>query len=114
MENIKGKIAVVIGIIVFVLLLYAVYYLLFIQSNDYYTQIDNSRLAQLQTTDDMKYEYTLTAYNKNGKPKEVKFKTSRELRDDAFLKLKVMLTRGVYNWEEVQFEELPKDVQDKY
>ena len=114
MENIKGKIAVVIGIIVFVLLLYGVYYLLFIQSNDYYTQIDNSRLAQLQTTDDMKYEYTLTAYNKNGNPKEVKFKTSRELREDAFLKLKVMLTRGVYNWEEVQYEELPKDVQDKY
>ena len=114
MDNIKGKIAVAIGIIVFVLLLYLAYYLLFIQSSDYYTQIDNSKVSELSTTDDMKYEYTLAAYDRNGKEKEVKFKTSRELRDSAYLKLKVMITRGVYDWEEVQFDDLPKEVQAKY
>ena len=49
-----------------------------------------------------------------GKEKEVTFKTNRELREDAYLKLEVMLTRGVTNWEEVQFDEMPKEVQEKY
>ena len=60
--------------------------------------------------DDMKYEYTLKAYNKNGKEKEIKFKTSRELREDAYLELEVMQIRGVVNWKEVQENELPEDV----
>ena len=58
----------------------------------------------------MKYQYTLTAYNKNGKEKEVQFKTSRELREDAYLELDIMQMRGVVNWREVQVEELPDDV----
>ena len=62
----------------------------------------------------MKYQYTLTAYDEKGKKKEVTFKTNRELREDAYLKLEVMLTRGVTNWEEVQFDEMPKEVQEKY
>ena len=58
----------------------------------------------------MKYEYTLTAYNKNGKEKEVKFKTSRELREGAYLELDVMQMRGVVNWKEVQIDDLPDEV----
>ena len=46
--------------------------------------------------------------------KEVTFKTSRELKDDAYLKLDVMLTRGVKSWEEVQYDELPDKVQEQY
>lgn len=114
MDGIKGKIAVVVGIIVFILFLYGIYYLLFIQSSTYYTQIDNSKMEGLSATDSMKYEYTLTAYDEKGKEKEVIFKTSRELREGAYLKLEVMLTRGVLNWEEVQFEEMPKEVREKY
>ena len=30
------------------------------------------------------------------------------------LKLKVMMTRGVVNWEEVQFDEMPESVQEQY
>ncbi len=114
MDGIKSKIAVVIGIIVFILFLYGIYYLLVIQNSEYYTQIDNSKIEGLSTTDNMKYQYTLTAYNEKGKEKEVKFKTNRELREDAYIKLEVMLTRGVINWEEVQFDEMPKEVQEKY
>ncbi|OKZ75393.1 MAG: hypothetical protein BHW00_02120 [Clostridium sp. 26_22] len=110
----KGKIAVAIGIIVFILFLYGIYYLLVIQNSEYYTQIDNSKVESLSTTDNMKYQYTLTAYDEKGKKKEVTFKTNRELREDAYLKLEVMLTRGVTNWEEVQFDEMPKEVQEKY
>ena len=114
MDGIKGKIAVAIGIIVFILFLYGIYYLLVIQNSEYYTQIDNSKIEGLSTTDNMKYQYTLTAYDEKGKKKEVTFKTNRELREDAYLKLEVMLTRGVTNWEEVQFDEMPKEVQEKY
>jgi len=63
---------------------------------------------------DMRYEYTLDAYNEKGNSKEVTFKTSRELKDDAYLKLDVMLTRGVKSWEEVQYDELPDKVQEQY
>lgn len=114
MEGIKGKIAVVMGIIVFILFLYGIYYLLVIQNTTYYTQIDNSKIESLSTTDTMKYQYTLQAYNEKGKEKDVTFKTNRELRDGAYLKLKVMLTRGVINWEEVQFEDMTNEVQMQY
>ena len=61
----------------------------------------------------MKYEYTLDCYNENGKKRELKFKTSRELKEDAFLKLEVK-TFGVHSWEEVQYNELPEKVQTNY
>ena len=70
MDGIKGKIAVAIGIIVFILFLYEIYYLLVIQNCEYYTQIDNSKIESLSATDSMKYQYTLTAYDEKGKKKK--------------------------------------------
>lgn len=110
MESLKRAFPIVIGVIVICVMVGFGYYLLVYQGSDYYTQIDNTKLERLSTTDDMKYEYTLTAYEKNGKEKEVKFKTSRELREDAYLKLEYMLLRGVKTWEEVQANELPEKV----
>ena len=52
--------------------------------------------------------------DENGKKKEIKFKTSRELREDAYLKLEVMLLTGVHSWEEVQYNELPDKVKANY
>ena len=52
--------------------------------------------------------------NRQLEEKEIKFKTSRELREDAYLELTYMMTRGVSNWKEVQYDELPDKVQDKY
>ena len=40
----------------------------------------------------------------------MQFKTSRELREGAYLELDVMQMRGVVNWREVQANELPEDV----
>ena len=112
MENIKGKVFAGVGIILVILVFCLVYWLLFYQNTTYYTKIDNTKVEILDSGD-MRYEYTLDAYNKNGKEKEVTFKTSRELKEDAYLELEVMLTRGVKSWQEVQFDELPDKVKTK-
>ena len=113
MENIKGKIFAGIGIVVVIAVFFIIFWLLFYQESTYYTRIDNTKVEQL-SYGDMRYEYTLDAYNEKGNSKEVTFKTSRELKDDAYLKLDVMLTRGVKSWEEVQYDELPDKVQEQY
>ncbi len=110
MEDFKEKLPIIIAVIIVIALLVGAYYFLVIHKDQYYTQIDNTKIQELSGSDDMKYEYTLTAYNKNGKEKEVKFKTSRELREGAYLELDVMQMRGVINWREVQQNELPDDV----
>lgn len=79
----------------------------------YYSQIDNENMKVLDTTDDLKYEYTLDCYDKSGKEKELTFKTVRELKQDAYVLLEVR-SLGVHKWEEVQFSELPEKVQEKY
>ena len=113
MENIKGKILAGIGIIRVIAVFFIVFWLLFYQESTYYTKIDNTKVEQLNSGD-MRFEYTLDAYNEKGNSKEITFKTSRGLIEDAYLKLDVMLTRGVKSWEEVQYDELPDKVQEKY
>ena len=110
MEDFKEKIPMIIAVIVVIALAIGAYYFLVVHKDMYYTQIDNTKIEDLSSSDDMKYQYTLTAYDKNGKEKEVQFKTSRELREGAYLELDVMQIRGVVNWREVQIEELPDDV----
>ena len=110
MEDFKEKIPIIIAVIIVIALAIGAYYFLVVHKEVYYTQIDNTKIEELSESDDMKYQYTLTAYNKNGKEKEVQFKTSRELREGAYLELDVMQMRGVINWREVQADELPDDV----
>ena len=110
MEDVKEKIPIIIAVIIVIALMIGAFYFLCIHKTVYYTQIDNTKIEELPGNDDMKYQYTLTAYNKNGKEKEIQFKTSRELREGAYLELDVMQIRGVVNWKEVQQEELPDDV----
>lgn len=90
-------------------------------SADYYTQIDNRRLEEVHSRGgviDFKgglpYSYTLLSYDEKGKEKEVTFGTSKELREGAFLRLTVMPVRGVLEWTEVSYEELPPAVQKRY
>ena len=88
----------------------------------YYTQIDNSRLSRaggqgiidLTGNGGMDYSYTLISYDKDGGEKDVTFGVSRELREGAFLRLTVRPGRGVMNWSEVQYDELPSAVQERY
>ena len=110
MEDFKEKIPIIIAVIIVIALAIGAYYFLVVHKEVYYTQIDNTKIEELSESDDMKYQYTLMAYNKNGKEKEVQFKTSRELREGAYLELEVMQFRGVYGWKEVQIDDLPKDV----
>lgn len=85
-----------------------------------YTQIDNTKIEKIESRGGvidfkggMDYQYTLPSYNEDGKDKDITFGTSRELREGAFVRLTVAL-RGVIKWEEVQYDELPLSVQDKY
>lgn len=76
-----------------------------------YAQIDNARVHDSGDSD-MPFEYTLTAYDERGRSEEVTFKTTRELRDGAYLMLRVLPIRGVVSWEEVQPQDLPQACQD--
>ena len=113
MESLKEKLPMIIAVVVAIAICVATLYFFENYESVYYTQIDNTKIEKLSSTDDMKYEYTLDCYNENGKKKELKFKTSRELKEYAFLKLEVK-TLGVHSWEEVQYDELPEKVQTNY
>lgn len=87
----------------------------------YYTQIDNGRIREINSRGGvidlhggMRYSYTLCAFDESGEDKEVTFGTSRELKEGAFLRLTVMPVRGVVEWSEVKYDELPMAVQVKY
>ncbi len=109
MESFKEKIPMIITILVSIVICVGAIYFMEFHKEIYYTQIDNEKIQKISSTDDMKYEYTLDCYNKNGKKKEIKFKTSRELREDAYLMLEVRAL-GVHSWEEVQENELPEKI----
>lgn len=110
MEDFKEKLPIIIAVIIVIALAVGAYYFLVVHKEQYYTQIDNTKIEEISESSDMRYQYTLTAYNKNGKEKELQFKTSRELREGAYLELDVMQMRGVVNWREVQSNDLPNDV----
>lgn len=111
MSNIKEKLPIVFGVIIFIAVCAIAYYVLMIRTSDFYTQIDNATVKPVNNGD---YEYSLRAYDPHGKMRDVTFTANKELREDAFLKLKVMAVRGVVNWEEVYYDELPQDVQNRY
>ncbi len=90
-------------------------------STEYYAQIDNSKVEQVDAKGgvislkgNLPYSYTLLSYDENGSEKEITFGTSRELRDGAFIRLTFMPIRGVLDWSEVQYDELPAAVQAHY
>lgn len=114
MENLREKLLVIISFIIIMAGLIVAFYILFINEEYYYTKIDNTKIQEIKASDEMKYEYNLVSYNENGKEKEIKFKTSRELKDGAYLKLTVMNIRGVITWEEVTLEEIPNKARANY
>lgn len=113
MENIKEKVPIIIAIILAIVLCAVGLYFIEFHESVYYTKIDNTKIEQISTSDDMKYEYTLDCYNEKGKKKEIKFKTSRELRADAYLTLEVR-SIGVHSWKEVKYNELPEKAKTIY
>lgn len=111
MENIKEKVPIVLGSIIFIAVCAVAYYILMIHVTIFYTQIDNTNVKTISSHE---YEYTLRAYDEHGKMRDLTFKANKELREDAFLKLDTMSIRGVVSWEEVPYDELPQDVQHRY
>lgn len=86
----------------------------------YYTQVDNSKVTEqepgggvIDFTGGMPYLYTLSCYDKDGNVQELSFGTERKLREGAYLELTAVPVRGVMNWSEVQFDQLPSAVQGK-
>jgi len=107
---------VLIGLFVF-----CVWFLSGSGSTEYYAQIDNTKVEQVDSNGgvinfkgNLPYSYTLLSYDENGSEKEITFGTSRELREGAFIRLTVMPVRGVLDWSEVQYDELPAAVQNHY
>ena len=113
MDSIKEKMPMIIAVIVAIAICGIVFYFLENYESVYNTQIDNTKIQSISASDEMKYEYTLDSYNKNGKKKQIKFKTNRELRDEAYLMLEVT-SMGVHSWKEVQYNELPEKVKTNY
>ena len=79
-----------------------------------YSQIDNEKLEPITPHGGMSYRYTLRAYTGSGAGKNLELDTSRELKDGAYILVKVAPFRGVISWEEVSFEQLPPPVQAHY
>ena len=58
--------------------------------------------------------FDVYAYNSSGEAKDITFETSKILKDQAFINLKVAPIRGVVTWAEINYEELPEKVKDIY
>ena len=120
----KKQIKIAIGaaaVLLIVLIGFCAWFLSGSGSTEYYAQIDNTKVEQVDTKGgvinfkgNLPYSYTLTAYDEKGAEKEITFGTSRELKEGAFIRLTVMPVRGVLDWSEVQYDELPAAVQAHY
>lgn len=120
----KKKLSIGIAVVVIIVVGFIGFCMWFLSgtgSTYYYSQIDNSKIEQTESksgvinfSGSMDYSYTLFSYNENGKGKDITFGTSRELKDGAFIRLTVMPIRGVLEWKEVQYNELPAAVQSNY
>lgn len=81
----------------------------FIHKQDVYVQInrDGKHLSPGGT------EYTLDGYDQSGKKEEVTFFAGKDLRKQAYLKVRA---KGKYveTWEEVRYEDMPNIVQSNF
>lgn len=87
----------------------------------YYTRIDNSKLEKndarggiIDFNGSLPYLYSLLAYSEEGDARKCTFGAERELKDGAFIRLRLAPLRGVASWTEVTFDELPETVKAKY
>lgn len=120
----KKKMFVGMGVVVAVILgliCFCIWFLLGAGAADYYTQIDNNKIERMDSREGvidlhggMPYSYTLLSYDERGDEKDISFGTERELKEGAFVRLTVLPVRGVLEWSEVEYEELPAAVRKKY
>lgn len=80
----------------------------FIPKEVVYVQINEEPVP-----DSQRYEYTLTGYTEDGKKEEITFTSGKVLKENAYLKV-VIKGSFVEEWEEIQVEELPERVLEKF
>lgn len=73
-----------------------------------YTDEDKIGSGEIMTT----YWYELPAYRDNGSSVEVEFSAQKELRQGAYLKLYVKHGNEVTSYDEVNFNEIPKEARE--
>ncbi|MCP3776171.1 YxeA family protein [Paenibacillus sp. MZ04-78.2] len=77
----------------------------------YYTQVQGQGKKLENKIDNgeimVRYEYELSALDKNGQQKTLKFSAPKQLREKAYLSLFVKEGKGVTSYQEVAKEELP-------
>lgn len=110
----KKTVLIGIGVVVVIILGISIAFFSGVGSSNYYTQIDNEKVSEIDPHGAMNYSYTLIAYDESGKEKELTFETSKVLTDGAYLCLNVAPIRGVVTWSEVQYEELPETAKNVY
>ena len=88
-------------------------------AGDYYIKIDNACISENESSGGVvnlessePHLYKLEAVNAAGDKTEIEFGVSRELRQDAFLKLDLQPIRGVVGWSEVSEDSLPRKVEE--
>ena len=59
MESLKEKIPMIIAVVVAIAICVAILYFFENYESAYFTQIDNTKIEKLSSTDDMKYKYYL-------------------------------------------------------
>ena len=111
-EFLKKNMFLIVGSFIFIILAVFLYFFLFC-SKTFYTQVDNTGV-EVRNDTTMKYQYTLQMYDEDGLSKKIKFKTSRILREGAYLRVKYYNISGVNIWEEVSFEEMPQKIRNVY
>ena len=79
-------------------------------AGDYYVKIDNAHISENESSGGEPYLYKLEAVNAAGDKTEIEFGASRELHQNAFLKLDLQPIRGVVRWSEISEDSLPPKV----
>ena len=119
----KGKALGIAAVLVVIILGAGLFHLGFstnlLASGTYYTKIDNAHAAEndsaggvIHLRSSEPFVYQLPAANEDGHEIEATFGAAHELRQDAYLQLKLEPLRGVVYWEEVSPEDLPSKAAD--
>ncbi|MDQ0216394.1 uncharacterized protein (TIGR01655 family) [Oikeobacillus pervagus] len=80
-----------------------------VPQKDVFVKIDGSG----EKVDVDTFEYTLKGINEDGKETEVTFTASKQLRNEAYLKIDTKRSY-VKSWEEIQFNEIPATVREQF
>lgn len=91
----RKSIVIGISIVIVIILGIGIAFFSGVGSSNYYTQIDNEKVLEIEPHGAMNYSYTLTAYDESGKEKALTFETSKILTDGAYICLDVAPIRGV-------------------